>query len=195
MIRIGIVGEDPNDTDSIINLLSPTLRGRAQIIRLLRRKRGGQLDNAKTENELRIEVDTQKPALLIVVRDSDCIRTEDQKLKGRSLWYQNLTKSLAIPKLLLLNIAELEALILADIDSFNKLYKVLIKPPGDVSMIADPKKLLREKTDGLRKKFQESDCPTIFSNLDIAVIQKNCLFFRDFMVDFKQELFRIDGQA
>lgn len=188
MIKIGLFGEAPTDTDSIKNLLSPWLKGRAQFVTLLNNRRGGHLDNQKTIDELQIEVDDRKPDIVVVVRDSDCIRSQEHQLKGRHEWFQRITESLMLPKILLLNIFELEALILADISSFNKQYNVDIKAQGEVSMKADPKGFLKDKTSRQRKKFQESACPEIFTKLDIDVVRKNCGYFREFLVVLDVEL-------
>ena len=52
MIKIGLVGEDPNDTDSIKNLLEKKYKKRVQFITLLKRINGYQLDNNKVKNSL-----------------------------------------------------------------------------------------------------------------------------------------------
>ena len=86
----------------------------------------------------------------------------------------------------MLNIYELEALIFADIETFNKLYSTSIKGNRDVSYIERPKEELKEKTRKLKKKYFESDCPKLFKELRIDIVSKNCAYFKTFLDDFSE---------
>lgn len=85
-----------------------------------------------------------------------------------------------------MNIYELEALILADIETFNKIYKVDIKIKGNVMYQKEPKEFLKLKTKGCRKKYFESDCPDLFKRLRFNKIGSNCKYFSDFIAEFKK---------
>jgi hypothetical protein len=69
-MKIGLVGEDPNDTKSIENLL---VRQYPQLnfVTLLYRVNGSMLDNNKAINSIRREFEIQKPDLVIFIRDLD----------------------------------------------------------------------------------------------------------------------------
>jgi hypothetical protein len=90
--------------------------------------------------------------------------------------------------LLLLNIWELEALIFADITTFNKLYNTTYKFSGDQSFKKNPKEELKRITFQKKKKFNESDCPEIFENLNFNTVENNCNYFADFITDFNKKI-------
>ena len=86
--------------------------------------------------------------------------------------------------LLLLNIASLEALILADIDSFAKYYNVRARHTGDVTMEPKPFKYLRDFTDR-PKTFEKSSCPAVFETLDLDTVRKRCNYFDSFFQELE----------
>jgi len=65
MIRVGLVGEDPNDTSSIINLLQQKYKGKAQFYPLAKGIKGHQLDNPKIKKSLPIEFASKKCKFII----------------------------------------------------------------------------------------------------------------------------------
>ena len=177
---IGLVGEDPNDTDSIINLLKSRINTKISYIKLIKNVRGCNLDNPRTKASLAIECARKKPHLIIFIRDTDGLITELDKIEKCRNWHINLSKELKTPNILLMNIYELEALIFADIDAFNRIYKTKIKGGGDVTYIKKPKEELEEYT---KERYKESDCPKIFKQLNIDNVIKNCGYFRRFYED------------
>lgn len=186
MIKIGLIGEDPNDTKSIANLLNTDFASKATFIFLLKNIRGHQLDNNRTAVSLKIEVANKKPDIVVFIRDADATRTEANKLAIKKAWFDKLGKNVQTPRILLLNIFELEALILADIDAFNKLYNTDIKFTGDVTMVEKPKEFLMEKTRKLRKMYAESHCPNIFAHLNLKTVRKRCEFFNSFVNNLEE---------
>lgn len=89
---------------------------------------------------------------------------------------------------MLLNIWELEALIFADIDTFNKRYKVSHSFKGDPMRVKEPKEVLMRITKKGAKQYKESHCPEIFSSLDIERIKANCKYFHTFITEFESKL-------
>jgi hypothetical protein len=89
---------------------------------------------------------------------------------------------------LLINIYELEALILADIATFNKFYGTSINYSKNVMHHKEPKEFLIQKTAKNKKTYSESHCPEIFRHLDISIIRQKCIYFREFYDDFKTRL-------
>ncbi len=185
MLKIGLIGEDPNDKDSIKNLLNQRYKNEVSFYGMLKNVRGYYLDNKKVSNALSIEYKNNLPNHVIFIRDTDGILTEKIKTKKVQDWFEKLNKKVEKKGILLCNIYELEALILADINTFNKIYNTKIKFPGDVTYKKDPKGFLIQKTKKLKKKFAENNCPDLFSKLDINEVIKNCSYFKEFITEFE----------
>ena len=83
----------------------------------------------------------------------------------------------------LLHIYEIEALILADIDTFNTLYKVKIDFKKDPMLISEPKEYLQSKC----KKYKPSDNSSIFEKLNFKKLL-NCRYFENFINNFEKAI-------
>ena len=79
-----------------------------------------------------------------------------------------------------MNIYELEAMILADIQTFNKIYSVKINFMANPMYKTEPKEFLIEKTSKANKQYSESHCPEIFKQLKFDVVIENCDYFNVF---------------
>lgn len=185
MKKIGLLGEDPNDTAAVKNLLLQKYNASLQFKHLLKNRRGHQLDNLRTFEALRIEFDDYNPDLVIFIRDVDGIVTEHRKVQKVSDWFTKLNAAVNKRGILLMNIYELEALILADIEAFNKAYNVNIKFNGDVEYQTKPKEFLKDKTSKLKKRYEESHCPEIFKNLNFDIVEKKSKAFAKFHKELK----------
>lgn len=181
MKLIALVGEDPNDTKAIKNLLSQKYSRDVKFYPIIRNKRGDQLNNATTIKALEIELQLRKYDYVIFIRDLDGFETEKSKLENRLKWFNKLNQVCNKKGLLLLNIYELEALILADIEIFNKEYKVSISNVGNVMSKKEPKEFLILKTNKSKKKYAESHCPDLFKKLRVSQVAINCKYFKDFI--------------
>lgn len=188
MIRIGLIGEDPNDTLSIRNLLLKRYPDQISFKQLIRNKKGFQLNNPRVRNALQIEFDRYKPHHVLFIRDADGIITETAKIKKAHEWFNILNPVVKNKGLLLINIYELEALILADIKSFNKEYGTTITYTQNVMYQKEPKEYLMGKTSKNRKVYRESDCPELFSKLNYNTLTANCKYFKDFDDYFRAAL-------
>lgn len=185
MKKIGLIGEDPNDTIAIKNLLEKEYSNKLDFRQLVRNKRGNQLDNSRFLAALKIEYAEYKPHVVIFIRDADGIITEKEKINKVKKWFTSLNLFVENKGLLLINIYELEALILADINTFNNLYGTAITYTKNVMYQSDPKGFLFKKTERNKKKYSESHCPEIFCKLDTNTLIKNCKYFDDFLKEFK----------
>lgn len=184
MKRIGLVGESPNDTLSIKNLLSRNYR-QYQFIQLGRNIRGCQLDSPPFFKIIVAEADTNKVDTVIAIRDLDTLESNKQQLKAKNEWAKKVKISFAkLNNFFLLNITELESLILADIETFNRIYKTNIKYTKNSEFESNPKKVLRDKTRGNAKEYCENDAPDIFKKIDIDKIKK-CKSFKKFLTEFE----------
>jgi hypothetical protein len=143
MVRVGLVGEDPNDPSSIKNLLDKRYKGRVQFYSLAKGVKGFQLDNPKIRKSLPIEVADKKCKLVIFIRDLDAFRSETKKVNAKRKWFKDLSAVANKNGVLQLNIWKLEALILADMDSFNNMYHIDHKFTGAPILQKEPKELLK----------------------------------------------------
>jgi Domain of unknown function (DUF4276) len=186
MINIGLLGEDPNDTSSIKNLLNQKYHGKVQFYPLANRINGYQLDNPKIKRSLPIEFEAKSCDFIIYIRDLDGLKSDQSKINERLKWFHELDKTINNKGILLLNIWELEGLILADIDTFNKLYHITYKFKKDPMAVKEPKELLKHITSKSKKKYHESDCPEIFEKLSIDTIENGCSYFKEFLLEFNE---------
>ncbi len=187
MIKVGLVGEDPNDTLSIKSLLEKRYKGKVQFHQLAKRVQGYQLDNPKIKRSLPIEFENQECKFIIYIRDLDAFKSQKDKLQAKMQWFKDLDAVVNNQGILLLNIWELEALIFGDIDTFNKIYTTKHKVTQDPMLIKEPKEVLKRLT-FKSKQFKESHCPEIFKQLDIDKIEAKCSCFKDFIVEFDEKL-------
>ncbi|MFT6921709.1 MAG: hypothetical protein ACJA1C_000706 [Crocinitomicaceae bacterium] len=192
MKRVGIIGESPNDTLPLCEILNREFGEKAQFKVLLKRLKGGKLDSIASasrliRSELKSSVGNRKYDLLVFVRDLDGFESETEKMKRVNLWYGTLSK--LIPKhVLLLNIQEVEALVLSDIDVFNTMYNTKISFTGDPQKKANPKEFLKEQSSKSNKKYRESDIGDLLPMLDFSKLTGKCKSFEKFVNELKLEL-------
>ncbi len=185
---IGLIGEDPNDTTSIKNLLLKKHPSGLVFKQLLRNKRGNQLDNPKVAASLKIEFESAQPHFVLFIRDVDGLPTELVKIKKVDDWFNKLNLVVNDKGILLKNIYELEALILADIATFNKIYHTTISFTSNVMYQNDPKGFLMQKTSKTKNQYKESHCPQIFDELNVDEILAKCSYFKTFYHSFKEKV-------
>ena len=186
-MKIGLVGEAPNDTQSIKNLLIKKY-SKLDFFFMLQRINGSSLDSQKTKRFLRIEYQTQKPDIVIFIRDLDAVLPDKKKHNERKDYFTNFNSVVDKKGIYLLNIYEIEALILADINTFNKEFNVSIKSVTNVMSISEPKEYLRERA----KKYNESKNPEIFEKLTFGKVKSNCDYFNKFINDFDKILLKLE---
>jgi hypothetical protein len=176
-MKIGLVGEAPNDTQSIKNLLLKKYTDTSyEFVFMLQRINGSSLDSQKTKRLLRIEFELQKLNFVIFIRDLDSTLPNKSKLDGRKIYFNNSNNIVDKRGIHLLHIYEIEALILADIETFNKIYKTQIKKFEDVMKVKEPKELLKKAS----KNYNESHNPEIFDKLNFNKVLE-CNYFENFI--------------
>lgn len=176
-MRIGLVGEAPNDTQSVKNLLKKKYD--FDFFFMLDRINGSKLDSQKTKRFLRIEYETKKPNIVIFIRDLDSLLSDKDQLVKRKLYFTNSNKVVDKKGLFLLHIYEIEALILCDIDTFNTIYDCELDVVDDPMLIEEPKEYLKTKS----KSYNESHNADIFEKLSFDKA-KNCDYFLKFINSF-----------
>lgn len=184
-MRIGLIGESPFDTYAIINLLSKKYPHTYKVV--LERIKGYHLDNKKNCNNIVISLKKDPYDLVIFIRDLDSDEGDSEAKKKKMDWFNYLSSQSKIPSIFLLNIYELEALMLADIDNFNALFNSKINFTGDPSMKKDPKEFLMTKTKKGKREYKESDTEEIFKKLDIDKIKSKCKYFKIFIDEFEEK--------
>jgi hypothetical protein len=186
-MKIGLVGEAPGDTGAIKNLLSRNYEN-LDFIELLQRIRGSVLDDKKAMNQIRREYEIECPDLVLVIRDLDGDEKNKVKLKERKEKFTKLNRIINKRGILLLNVYELEALILADIEVFNKIYQCEVKQYADPMKVADPKEVLIDATRKSQKQYYVSHNPELFNLLNFDTIKARCRYFSAFIKKFDKAL-------
>jgi len=184
---VGLVGEAPNDTQSIKNLLEKNFH-ECDFKFLLNNITGSQLDEQKTKHLLRKEYRFEKPDIVIFIRDLDALENNAKQIEIRKQYFRDFNSVVDKKGVYLLNIFEIEALILADVDCFNRIYKSNISGIVDPMNVEQPKEFLKLKTRRAAKQFNESHNPEIFNLLEYKVVKKHCRYFNDFIKKLDSEI-------
>lgn len=170
--KVVIVGENKqNDSEPLQLLLTKVAATDVDFKVYSKNFEGGQLDGAKFFRTL--ETEAEFSDWIILVRDLDSLLSDTKKLKEKDDWFQKANKMADKKGIFFLAIYEMEALILADIDSFNAHYGLKTKPVGDPMTKSEPKEMLKKLTLKTQKgEYKESDALAIFKNLNLKNIYK-----------------------
>lgn len=178
-IKIGLIGESPSDTKAIENLLNQKFSKKVVFFELIKNIRGSMLDDPKTKHTLRKEFERKQPDLIIFIRDLDAIENNKKQLNIRKNYFTEFNRVIDKKGIFLLNIFEIEALILSDINSFNKFFGTNVNFTTDPMKQKEPKEFLMSQS-----KYRESDCPELFKTLNFNTIKNNCKYFDNFLNNF-----------
>lgn len=176
MKRIGIVGENyDNDSKPLRNLLSRVFdKQEVLFIPILPKFQGNQLERIrKLIIALKSDIITKKIDYLILMRDLDGLPSETKKIETRNSWFKKVEDGVSKKCVRFLIIYELEALLLADIATFNKIYKINYKSKGNPRFHEDPKGTLQEQTAYPKNTYKESHAADIFQELDHQKLVEN----------------------
>jgi Domain of unknown function (DUF4276) len=185
MVKIGLISESEYDHEALKIVLLKQYSN-IQIIRLLHRYPGHNLDSIKALGALEIDFHTKKPKLIIVQRDLDTPLSNIDQKKKREVYFEQvheIVNKLSIP---LLHIQEIEALILADTTSFNKRYKANLNYTGNPEYQNKPKEYLKSKSG--RKGYIEAHSPELIAKIDIEKVRKKLNYFDQFLKTFETAL-------
>ncbi len=179
-MKIGLIGEAPNDTQSIKNLLEKKYSSEKYIfVFMLNNINGDKLGWQKVKGLLRKEYQSQKPDFLIFIRDLDSILPNKIKRKEKKEYFTEFNSVVNKKGIFLLHIYEIEALILTDVALFNKEYGADLQEFEYVMKVSEPKEYLKKAS----KKYNESHNPEIFKLIDFEKTL-NCGYFKKFIKDF-----------
>lgn len=192
MIKIGLVGENPSDTKAIENLLSKEQKQLTFVHLLYGITTGDMLESPSMKNLLRVEIEEHEPDIVLFIRDLDRLKSDKdykKKLQERKSFYTKMKRVINRRKrihqkdsLFLLNIYTIEALILSDISVCNKYLNANIELDKPAMEVEKPIELLRKYA------YKEHECPKIFAELRIEVLQQNCAYFDEFMQKWEKWL-------
>lgn len=187
---VGLIGENPNDSDALVALLTQRYAGRFAFTYLGKGRTGDQLNNPKMLRVLRQEFDAKQPQLVIYIRDLDALASSVAKWRARHEEFEKIKQIVGNEALFLLHVYQFEALILADIDAFNQQYKVTYSVKGDPTMVENPKKKLISATDKPKaaRQYHPNHSAEIAAKLDYGKLVKNCGYFRTFDAAFAAKL-------
>lgn len=179
-MKIGLIGEAPNDTKSISNLFKKQYPN-CNFITLLHSITGDMLEEQRHKHLLRREYQWHKPDIVIFIRDLDGLENNKTQLNLRKEYFTNYNSIVDKKGMFLLHVYEIEALILTDINTFNTLYKTEITVDKDPMLISEPKEYLQSKCN----KYKPSDNSYIFDNLDFEKLL-DCRYFSNFIKNFNK---------
>ncbi len=174
MIRIGILGENfDNDACALKALLERnTFNWEVNFFPIIKSLTGGQLENVrKLKKRIEAEIAINRLDYVVCMRDLDALPSEAGKIKLKEEWYRKL--EMGNIGIFFLVIVEAEAIILADIETFNKKYGVRIPSIGNPLLQANPKAFLKQHTSKSAKKYQEAHALEIFKALNFEKVYTN----------------------
>ncbi len=173
MIKMGILGENfENDAKAFAAFLTPQYVGQIQFIPIGNTLNGGTPPIKKILQLLPAAKAKYKLDALLCMLDLDEDTTK--KWAERHQWFNQISKGTDLKTIFFIVVMELEALILADIDTFNKVFKIGIKYTSNPKAENNPKAKLREWTGQgkSKRKYEEKDANEIFAKLDFETVYK-----------------------
>ena len=189
LVRVGLLGESPNDTAALKVLLQQKYAGRIHVFPLLKNLPADKVSGLKAQRMLPKACVEERPDVVVFTRDLDALASDTAQRQKRQKEFDDINQCVDGKGVFLLHIYEFEAIIMAHIGPFNALYKCACKPQADPMRIVDPKgELQRASRKGKRGEYSENDCESICAHLDYAEVVKNCGYFREFDAAFAARL-------
>jgi hypothetical protein len=190
MIRMGIIGENfQNDACALKSFIAPQYKDTIEFVPILKGLNGGTPPIKKVKNLLPIDMSKHKLNALLCVLDLDT----PTKWADRKAWFQSIKKSTTLKSIFYVAVMELEALILADIDTFNKIYKIKGQYTKNPMVNTDPKSELKNRTYDNARKYDVTDAEEIFKQLNFEIVYRKHIgehSFHSFIDDF-EEMYKV----
>ncbi len=188
MIKIGIIGENyQNDSCAFKAFLTPQYEGKITFVPILKSLNGGRPPIKKVLKLLPTDIQKYQLNALLFLLDLD----KDAKRNECNQWIATIQKGVSVNSIFYLAVMELEALILADIEIFNKKYGIKKQYTKNPKFEDDPKKKLEIWTEKGKANAQYSvnDAEEIFKKLRFEVVYKNHFgddSFQEFIDNFER---------
>jgi len=179
-MKIGIISENfDNDSAALKALLEKhTFKKKQKTIKVDFKPIGRKIegDHLLTPKSARIidgECKKYNLDLVILAKDLDALPSNKKQIKFLTDKIQKIAEKATIKLLPFIVIFEQEALILADIQAFNKKYKTTFTFTKNPLFQSEPKELLKQWANKANKKYKESDTPEIFQQLNFNKVYDN----------------------
>jgi hypothetical protein len=192
MLRVGLIGENPNDTDSFAALFSRIYPDKCEYFSLIKNRTGGQLDDIKigsrTLAQLQFEYAFEKPDFVVMIRDLDALESDASAYNQRLTNMYALGKAVTQNSIYLLCIWEMETLLLADLEPVNNKYGTTLVYPANTNDPIDP--MLKQDPKGFLKTncgYHQNDCAELFRTIDLVKIQ-SVRFLQEFIPKFEKRI-------
>ena len=170
MIRIGIIGENyQNDACAFKAFMTPQYKSLIEFIPILNSLNGGVPPVEKVVRMIPTESRKHKLDAVLCLFDLD----EEAKRLKRTAWFKIFQKGVVLKSIFYLVVMEMEALILADMETFNDIYGIKGQYVKDPKQQENPKKVLKDKTSKAKRTYHENDAVEIFKQLRFDIVRKN----------------------
>ncbi len=175
MKRVGIISENYEYESKAYRVLLEKRfdKSKAQFKPLLKTIDTDYQNAKRVIRFLKAELKTSKTDVLLICRDLDGVFTETDKITARQKWFDTIENEVDNNTcLFFLAIAELESIVLADMDSFSKWCgkNVKVTFTSNPMFQNDPKAFLKFKSNN---KYSESKAEEVFATLDFEKVYKN----------------------
>ena len=176
-IKIGVIGEDfNNDAVAFCTLLSkrPYENTHFKAFNI----KGVTANNIESAlavaRHIKAEIAQNELEYVICVKDLDGTLNDKQSLAIKDTWLSTFKKAVGKEAQPYLVIAEMEALLLADVAVINEKYGTNFSKHRDPMLIQDPKKeLMTETAKKSKQPYKENHCNDIMKDIDFDTIYKN----------------------
>ena len=171
MIKIGIIGENyQNDACAFKAFLTPQYRSEIMFVPILKSLNGGTPPIDKVSRMLPTEIQKHELNAILYIRDLD----KDIERLDRNRWFTNMQKRTPVQSIFFLAVMELEALILADVETFNLNFGIQQQYSKNPKFEVDPKAKLRFWTQKgkAKRQYDENCAEEIFSKLNFNTVYK-----------------------
>lgn len=185
MVRIGVISENnKNDGKAIADWFRKNFPNQFDFYALLQNIHGGSLDDKNSNHlvlKLRREFELETLDYVLYIRDLDALISDKTKLKFRKNRFRRFSKVVDKKAIFMLNIVEIEALILADFDTFKQHNNQsdLHFENIQAAEIENPSDYLEKNT-----SYQKSDLSTIIPLLNLETLKANHKHFKTFLTEF-----------
>lgn len=171
-IKVAVLGEHPrNDANAFTVLLKKKYDSKISFKTILTNLSGDMLENQNMLfGSLEIELLDESYDYILCIRDLDALQSNTDAISKRASWFNNLNNKIDNKGIFFLAIYEIEALILADIDTFNRYYNLNYALNKEPIEYEKPKEFLKEQSN---YKYKTSHCSKIFEVADFEKIYQN----------------------
>ncbi len=176
MVRIGLVGEFPNDMEIISSILSKKYSG-IEFFQLIFGIHGSELENQRTKAVLRKSYERLKPDYILFIRDLDSSEADKFQMEKRKAYFTEFNSVLDKKGFYLLHIQEIEALLLTDVNILNDYYGSKLEQVDDCIEITSPKDYIVQRI----KQYKPGNNLTLLEKYPFDTLMNNCRYFHEFI--------------